>query len=559
MFACSTDATLDDEDDIEAWVTDACCGAVLTVVEDSYSFSTLAFSGTGCQAATIVGDGSYWYFGGNLPPGIHAQLWFTENMVKPNIPSRLEDITLEFGGLQSGEYGLEFELCYAEMEDVTLIGSGMSRLHGILGFTGDNVTISQHHTLYVIAYPDGALLENSNVQGKVWIDAGALFASSSPSKAPAVVKTFTFRDNTIKEMEVNSNVGAHGVTLTGNTFTATGATVTAEDDIDIVAEENTNSNATCRCESDAEDAFVINGTSTLDLKSWEFHASGLQDSIWGIPEITDIDSERLCNDMTVTWTTDFRSSSRVEWGYSSGLLVNTAYGSDATSHLVTFEVDGDEGTIYFKVISGPPGCPDDEVESSEQTNSDGVYTPVISGLDFDRSPMTTMTVTWSTDCEATSKVNWGYTSGSLTNTATGTTGTSHSVQFAVASTEGCVYFKAVSENPDDAASYDETTEQVDATTIVISGVTRTWNSTTCKVEIEWTTNVKSSSVAIWGPSGCSGTVTTGAGNTTSHFVTFEAPGYRRNQRIYVKAKSANACAGPVYSSCAFVTKNWCLP
>lgn len=559
MAACSTDATLDDEDDIEAWVTDACCGAVLTVIEGSYSFSTLGFMGTGCQAATIDGSGSTFNFSGTLPPDIHAQLWFTENINKPNIPSRLEDIDLVFSGLTSGDYGLEFELCYAEMDGVSLSGNGQSRLHGVLGFIGDDVTIAYGHTLFVNGYPDGALLENSTVNGKIEIDAGAPFASAPRSLAPAVANTFTFSNNTIKAMELNSNIGLRTVELTGNTFTGSGATVSADDDITIIAEENTNSNATCRCESDAEAAFTITGNSTLDLRSWEYHASGVQDSIWGITEITDISSTRICNEMTVTWTTDFYSTSRVEWGYSSGSLVYTAYGNDATSHSVDFDVAGDEETVYFKVISGPPGCPADEVESTEQTNTDGVYVPSISGLQYERDPMTTMTVTWSTDCEATSKVVWGYSSGSLTNTATGATGTSHSVQFGVASNEGCIYFKAVSENPDDQTSYDETAEQIDATTVVISNVQRSWNSSTCRAEITWTTNVKSSSVAIWDGGSCTGNVAYGTGNTTSHFVTFEAPEFRRGQRIYVKAKSETACAGPAYSSCGFLTKGWCLP
>jgi hypothetical protein len=559
---CSTSATLDNEEDIEAWVSDACCGAVLTVVEGSYSFNTLGFCGTGCQAATIIGNGSLFEFSGSLPGGpeqTHAYLWFTENIDKPNLPSRLEDINLSFSGIDQDGFGLEFELCYAEMENVTLEGEGTSRLWGVLGFAGNNVTLASEHTFYARGFPNGSLLENSDLQGRFVVNTpggwGPPLDSAASSATEAV---FTFRHNVMKDLDLNSTLSVKRIDLIDNDFVGTGVTVSADTSIHVVAEENSNANADSRCKCDAEAAFSIGSSSTLDLNSWEYHASGSVDSIWGIPTLTDVTSSRECNDITVYWDTDFRSTSKVTWGYSSGSLTHSARGDDSLSHAVTFTVDGSEGTIYFKAISGPPGCVQDEVESEEETNTDGVYVPVISELAHSRSAGNVVTVTWETSCVGTSKVLWGYASGNLPNTATGPSGTSHTVQFSVAATEGCVYLKAVSENPDTLEVFDESDEVVDVKTIVISNVQRTWNPATCQVDVTWQTNVNSSSAVVYGPTSCSGTVVTGPGNTTNHVVSFDPEGYDRGDRIYIKAMSENACCSAVSSSCAFVAKGYCF-
>lgn len=58
--------------------------------------------------------------------------------------------------------------------------------------------------------------------------------------------------------------------------------------------------------------------------------------------------------MTITWTTNVKSSTKVYYGTSCGSLSNSVTGTDCvTSHSVSFDVSSyGDVAIYFKVESG---------------------------------------------------------------------------------------------------------------------------------------------------------------------------------------------------------------
>lgn len=183
--------------------------------------------------------------------------------------------------------------------------------------------------------------------------------------------------------------------------------------------------------------------------------------------------------------------------------------------------------------------------------------PEITNLDHGRVG-NTVTVTWETECTATSVVAWGYSSGALADTATGSNGVLHSVQFTVGETEGCVYFRAISAIPSCSCDADTSSIYTNTKDIVITdGPTATWDGpVACSFTVEWTTNVKSSSGVSYGASCAAlGDYASGAGNTTSHSVVCDVSGVPGSTFAY-KVASANACDS-AESSCYTKRKSQC--
>jgi hypothetical protein len=170
----------------------------------------------------------------------------------------------------------------------------------------------------------------------------------------------------------------------------------------------------------------------------------------------------------------------------------------------------------------------------------------------------TVTVTWYTDCTSTSKVIWGYSEDALTNTATGEDGTNHSVSFTVGSTEGCVYYRAISEGLTCSAPADTSSTETNVKDVVISNVSRTFDPFNCEFVVSWTTNVKSSSKVYYGSS-CLllPNTKTGPGDTTSHTVRIDASGYPLKYRMYTKPESSSGC-DTAQGDCDVTVRDYCF-
>ena len=156
---------------------------------------------------------------------------------------------------------------------------------------------------------------------------------------------------------------------------------------------------------------------------------------------------------------------------------------------------------------------------------------------------TTATITWTTDEASTSSVSYGTSAGSLGSTATGDTGTSHTVAIAGLS-EGTTYHFRVtsadaagnSSTSPTAADAPATFATADTTPPTITGVAATGAGTTATVS--WTTDESSTSSVAYGTSaGSLGSTVTGFGGT-SHSVTLT--GLAPNTRYYYRVTSADA-------------------
>lgn len=182
--------------------------------------------------------------------------------------------------------------------------------------------------------------------------------------------------------------------------------------------------------------------------------------------------------------------------------------------------------------------------------------PEITNVDASRNG-NTVTVTWDTDdCTSSSKVIYGYSCSTLEFSATGLGSTLHSVSFTVGSTEGCVYYKAISANPGCSCDADTSDCGVDVTDVVIDEIDTSFNPFLCRITVTWTTNVKSSSEVYYGGS-CAGLsyYATGTGNTTSHSVVCDVSGL--GDSFAFEVKSANSC-DTATSSCQAEKKNACF-
>lgn len=170
----------------------------------------------------------------------------------------------------------------------------------------------------------------------------------------------------------------------------------------------------------------------------------------------------------------------------------------------------------------------------------------------------TVTVTWDTEgCISSSKVIYGYSASALDYSATGLGSTSHSVSFSVGSTEGCVYYKAISANPGCSCDADTSDCEVDVMDVVIDDINTFFNPFLCRMQVTWTTNVKSSSEVYYGEA-CSRLIyyASGTGNTTSHSVVCDVSALSTNFAFEVK--SSTSCGGTETSSCQNEQKGSCF-
>lgn len=184
--------------------------------------------------------------------------------------------------------------------------------------------------------------------------------------------------------------------------------------------------------------------------------------------------------------------------------------------------------------------------------------PEITNLDYNRNG-NTVTVTWATECIATSKVIWGYSCESLTTTETGSDATLHEVEFTVPGNQGCIYLRAISAVPgDDCTDEADTSACVELVKdITIYNIQTSFNAFLCTFTVTWTTNVKSSSKVYYGAS-CSALNygATGAGNTTSHSVVCDVSEVYGSCFAF-KVKSDNSCDSAM-SSCYTKKKGLCM-
>jgi phosphodiesterase/alkaline phosphatase D-like protein len=166
------------------------------------------------------------------------------------------------------------------------------------------------------------------------------------------------------------------------------------------------------------------------------------------PVITAVTAVPGTTTATITWTTDTNSTSRVDYGTSpSSLTLNASSATLVTSHSINLS-SLTIGTIYYYRVTSVDGSGNSStspVTSSAPAtfSTTNPNPPVITSVTAIPGIGGAATITWTTDKPATSRIDYGTSSGSLTlNVADPTLVTSHSLNLS-GLTQGTTYFYRV--------------------------------------------------------------------------------------------------------------------
>ncbi len=257
---------------------------------------------------------------------------------------------------------------------------------------------------------------------------------------------------------------------------------------------------------------------------------------------------------TITWTTDESATSVVQYG-TTAALGSTTNGASGTSHSVALSGLTSGTTYYYRVTSAD--TTGNTTTSPAVSGAPATFaTPVVTPPDVTAPAIsavaaavsgTSATVTWTTDESATTKVDYGTTT-SLGTTATGATGTSHSVPL-TGLTAGTYYYRVTSGDAAGNSTTDPVTASAprtfviaDTTAPTISAVASTGSGTTAT--ITWTTNESATTSVNYGTTTALGTTRTGT-TGTSHSVSLT--GLTANTRYYFRVTSADAAGNSATS------------
>ncbi|MDD5221106.1 MAG: fibronectin type III domain-containing protein, partial [Candidatus Pacebacteria bacterium] len=255
---------------------------------------------------------------------------------------------------------------------------------------------------------------------------------------------------------------------------------------------------------------------------------------------------------TITWTTDENSDSIVDYGTTVGLGQLAGNTSDATTtHSVSLTSLTSDTLYYFQVRSQ-----DSSGNTATDNNGGNYYTfttvadgtnPVISNVDAPVIDRNSATVTWDTDEDATSQVEYSTSpelSESISTTLVTDLRKEHSVILSSLTSSTTYYYRVKSKdaanNLTTSSIYNFTTAQAkaDSTAPTISDVA-TSSITLSGATITWTTTENSDSIVDYGLTTALGSMTGNIDDsTTSHSISLT--GLTQNTKYYFQVRSADS-------------------
>ncbi|HHE65003.1 MAG TPA: hypothetical protein ENL09_03170, partial [Bacteroidetes bacterium] len=235
------------------------------------------------------------------------------------------------------------------------------------------------------------------------------------------------------------------------------------------------------------------------------------------PVISDISASVSTSTATITWETNELANSRVDYG------TTTSYGNTVTSSDLTIDhvinLSGlESSTVYhYRVISS-------DANSNNSTSTDYTFTtqtpddtvsPNITNVAVSSINLTSVVITWSTDENSNSIVDYGETTslGQMAGNLDDST-TNHSITLTNLNASTTYYFQVRSQDlagntatDNNSGNYYSFVTQKDTTAPTISNVSVSTVSDT-KATITWTTNELSTSQVIYGTTDSYGSQTT---------------------------------------------------
>ena len=216
------------------------------------------------------------------------------------------------------------------------------------------------------------------------------------------------------------------------------------------------------------------------------------------PSITNVLASDITEtSATITWTTDEKSTSQVEYGetadYGSATPLDESL---VTSHSVSLSGLEPDTTYHYRVKSK-------DTSGNEATSEDKSFTtlalpdttlPVISEVIASDITETTATITWATDEPATSQVDYGETTDyGLTTTLDEELVTSHSINLSGLEPNTTHHFRVKSKdmNGNESVSSNHTFSTVPDNTSPVSPNGLTARGGYKQVELMWVPNTES--------------------------------------------------------------------
>lgn len=190
------------------------------------------------------------------------------------------------------------------------------------------------------------------------------------------------------------------------------------------------------------------------------------------PVISNVQVQNLTrNSATITWETDQSSSSRVDYGTTSGYGSNETVSGTTTQHSVTLSNLNPETIYHFKVSST-------NSQTITATSGDNTLTTLdnlsISNISAQATNVST-TITWDSNTPATSQVDYGTTSAYGSTSSNPSLTTNHSVTITGLSPGTTYHYRVTSEDTGQSeSSVDLTFTTSVFNTITIDGNASDW-------------------------------------------------------------------------------------
>jgi hypothetical protein len=226
------------------------------------------------------------------------------------------------------------------------------------------------------------------------------------------------------------------------------------------------------------------------------------------PVISAVAATSTVTTATIAWTTNEASNSRVDYGTSpTALTQNAASSSAVTAHSVVLAGLVTGMTYYYRVTSvdafGNSATSPDTSGSPASFTALDTTPPVITAITA-APGSTTATITWTSDKNASSRVDYGTSASSLNlNLSSGTLVTAHSISLSGLAVGTTYYYRVTSADASGnsasspAAPATATFTTIDPTPSVISAPTATAGAGGTAT-ITWTTNKLSNSRVDYG-------------------------------------------------------------
>jgi len=288
------------------------------------------------------------------------------------------------------------------------------------------------------------------------------------------------------------------------------------------------------------------GTHTGTL--WSAAGVSLATATFGAESSTGWQTVSFANPVAVTAGTTYVASYRTTTGYYSA----TVNGLAAAVDKPPLHADANGGRYLYGAgfptsASATNYWVDPVFTASPAAPAADTTPPVISGAGA-AATGSTATVTWTTDESATSVVSYG-TTPALGLTASGASGTSHSVPLTGLASATTYYYRVTSADASGnsstfpaSASAPLTFTSPDTVAPVVTAIQASGTGTTATVT--WTTDESSTSTVSYGTTTALGSSATGAAGT-SHTVTLS--GLTPNTRYYYRVTSSDAAANSTTS------------